>query len=110
MEAQQDKAYGEGFRQGVTRLLDEVAKLGVLSSEVQDKITANAAKLCMAEAIAEQKATEMADRAKAEWLKQQPQLQASLERFADAAVSAAKEFDKAVKSLFDSKKDEDSTH
>jgi len=101
MEAQQEQAaqnYGEGFRKGVTRLLDEVQKLDFLSSEAKASLTNNAAKLCLAEALAEQKATELAKKAKGEWDdKYKKQVETALEGVTAFSLEQAK----LLKTAFD---------
>jgi len=83
-EQQSEKAYGEGFRVGVSRLLEEVEKLGFVPKDMRAKLTTNAAKLCLVEAIAEKQADEIKERALKEWKTQAPELKATAER-----VSAA---------------------
>ncbi len=95
MEAQQDertesRPYGEGFRQGVSRVLEELEKLTFIPKNVHERLTANAAKLCLAEAIAEKQAEELKQRAIKEWRSQAPELKQSAERIAREAAVALK--------------------
>ncbi|MCC6810388.1 MAG: hypothetical protein IT381_23355 [Deltaproteobacteria bacterium] len=80
----QPKAYGETFRRGISRALERLDQVGFLSEDVKETLTSNAAKLCLAEAIAEQKAVELSERARKEWDAQAPQIIASIERLVSA--------------------------
>jgi hypothetical protein len=89
METQQapnqarDQAPGETFRRGISRALEALDKLTFLPPDLKESITANAAKLCLAEALAEQKAQELGKEALSEWQAQAPQLKAQAQRFID---------------------------
>lgn len=93
--------YGETFRKGVTRLLEEINKLEFVTPTVKDKITNGAAKLCLAEALAEQKAEEFAKVAKTEWdNKYKKQVDEAAERLNAVARAQAD----ALRAFFNAKK------
>jgi hypothetical protein len=72
---------GEAFRRSVSRALEALDQVRFLSPETRETLTSSAARLCLVEAVAEQKALALAERAKAEWEVQGPVLKASFERF-----------------------------
>lgn len=94
METQQETTTtppaGETFRRGVSRALEALDKLTFLPPDVKETITSNAAKLCLAEAIAEQKALEVGKKALAEWEAQAPQIKAAAQRLVDEIFATAK--------------------
>lgn len=93
--------YGETFRKGVTRVLDEINKLDFVTPTVKDKITNGAAKLCLAEALAEQKAEALAKVAKNEWeTKYKKQVDEAAERLNVVARAQAD----ALRAFFNARK------
>ena len=79
---------GEAFRRSVTRALEALDQVSFLSAETRETLTSSAARLCLAEAVAEQKALALAERAKTEWDIQAPLLKASFERFVSEMFDA----------------------
>lgn len=96
MDTQQEATTvrGEAFRLGVTRMLEELDKLTFIPKEVRENLTQNAAKLCLAEAVAEQKAVELSQSIQQQVREQAPKVQASIER---AAAELAQETGKLGK-------------
>jgi hypothetical protein len=82
MDANQEQgpAYGESFRKGVTYLVDELGKFEFVTPQIKEKVTLGAAKLCLTEAVVEQRAAEIAKQARKEWdEKYSKQVQAATE-------------------------------
>jgi hypothetical protein len=104
METQREQAPGETFRRGVSRALEALDKLSFIPKDLKETITSNAAKLCLAEAIAEQKASELSQRAVKEWEAQAPQIKASLERLlTEIPEQVTTELEKLKKAFFDAR-------
>jgi F0F1-type ATP synthase membrane subunit b/b' len=91
MEAQQNKTYGEGFRHGVTRVLEELDKLSFLKKDMREALTTHAAKLCLAEAMMERQADELKERAIKEWQQQAPEIKATAERLKAELLKSGEE-------------------
>lgn len=87
----QAPAYGEAFRAGVSKALEELNKLSFVPPNVRERLADEASKLCLAEALLEHKAhetmTSTATAAEETW---RTKLRPDAERWVGKAAEAAK--------------------